>query len=179
MNFEIYQPNLPSTIVFNNEDSIPYNVDGVRNHNLYLLNNRGTGESTDSLLDETLKLGVALECRHNFIHSGDYSEELLSNQGFFRQKYHRPSSAKQLHHSVVYQRLDINESLDKDQASGWAYEIAQEVKQRLADRDPKKYRYLVNVTIMENKLTENMINSSQNKRNQILLRVEMFQYLTG
>ncbi|CAG8557311.1 15379_t:CDS:2 [Acaulospora morrowiae] len=155
---------MPSTMIFNNNNGTLYD------HNLHFLNNRGTGESTDLLLDETLKRGVVLERQRDFVYSEDSSNEFFSTKSFVNQK---SASAKQIFHSVVYQRLNINDLFDKDQASGWAFEIAQEVKQRLTDLGPKQYKYIVNVTIMENKSTGNMVGSSSNQYHQILLRIEM------
>ncbi|GBB92418.1 hypothetical protein RclHR1_00200051 [Rhizophagus clarus] len=67
----------------------------------------------------------------------------------YKQKF-KTSVAKPIIHNILNQRLN-NALYDKDQAPGWAHEISQEVKQKLLDLELNRYKYIVNVTIMENK----------------------------
>jgi hypothetical protein len=51
---------------------------------------------------------------------------------------------------TLYERLD-QAIYDKDQAPGWAHEIAEEIKKKLLEMELSRYKYIVNVTILENK----------------------------
>ncbi|RHZ69022.1 hypothetical protein Glove_291g47 [Diversispora epigaea] len=152
-----------STITFNDT------TNNLLNHNLHLLS-----ESTNSLLDDTLQLGVRKSDFDNDSGSDSDDFSLMRSNFATKNKYRRPTSAKQMLHSVVYQRLDADNLFDKNQTTDWACEIAREIKQRLIDLSLKQYKYIVNVTIMENKPT-----GTGTRMNQILLRVEMFRYLVA
>ncbi|CAB4377625.1 hypothetical protein RhiirA5_368820 [Rhizophagus irregularis] len=67
----------------------------------------------------------------------------------YKQKF-KPSIARTLIQQILNQRLN-NALYDKDQAPGWAHEISHEIKQKLIDLELTRYKYIVNVTIMENK----------------------------
>ncbi|CAG8600946.1 6200_t:CDS:2 [Diversispora eburnea] len=157
-----------STITFNDT------TNNSLNHNLNLLNNRSMSESTNSLLDDTLQLGVRQSDFGNDFGSDSDDFSLMRSNFAIKHKYRRPTSAKQMLHSVVYQRLDADNLFDKNQTTNWACEIAREIKQRLIDLSLKQYKYIVNVTIMENKPT-----GTETRMNQILLKVEMFRYLVA
>ncbi|CAG8506350.1 4593_t:CDS:2 [Ambispora leptoticha] len=70
----------------------------------------------------------------------------------------RPSFAKKFNQRVATDIINkiLSDRLkdaiyDKDQAPGWAHEIAEEIKKKLLELDLNRYKYVVNVTIMENK----------------------------
>ncbi|CAB4375013.1 unnamed protein product [Rhizophagus irregularis] len=67
----------------------------------------------------------------------------------FFQKFRAPL-VKTIIQQVVSERLD-QAIYDKDQAPGWAHEIAEEIKKKLLEMELNRYKYIVNVTIMENK----------------------------
>ncbi|CAG8468634.1 10123_t:CDS:2 [Scutellospora calospora] len=71
----------------------------------------------------------------------------------FRPTYMRKFRAglvKKTIQDILKERLD-KAIYDKDQAPGWAHEIAEAVKSKLLGLDLSRYKYIVNVTILENK----------------------------
>ncbi|KAG9305218.1 hypothetical protein G9A89_010726 [Geosiphon pyriformis] len=57
-------------------------------------------------------------------------------------------------HEIIEQILSDrlkDATYDKDQAPGWAHEIADEIRKKLIEMELSRYKYIVNVTIMENK----------------------------
>ncbi|CAI2162933.1 4356_t:CDS:2 [Funneliformis geosporum] len=89
-----------------------------------------------------LKGGSELERRES-------TDSNFSLRPSYKQKFKAPV-AKQIIQNILHQRL--NDALyDKDQAPGWAREISQEIKQKLLELDLNQYKYIVNVTIMENR----------------------------
>ncbi|CAI2170494.1 7936_t:CDS:2 [Funneliformis geosporum] len=67
----------------------------------------------------------------------------------YKEKFHT-KKAKQIIQQVVSGKLD-QAIYDKDQAPGWANEIAEEIKNKLLEMELSRYKYIVNVTILENK----------------------------
>ncbi|RIB03014.1 Tctex-1 family-domain-containing protein, partial [Gigaspora rosea] len=61
-----------------------------------------------------------------------------------------PRLVKQKIQIILKERLE-KAIYDKDQAPGWAHEIAEAVKAKLLGMDLNRYKYVVNVTILENK----------------------------
>ncbi|CAG8505650.1 7396_t:CDS:2 [Scutellospora calospora] len=125
------------------------------------------GPGIESLLDSSLQLGAAYERR-------DSTDSNFSLRPSFKQKFRAPV-AKNIIHSIASQRLN-NALYDKDQAPGWAHEISQEIKKQLLDLELKQYKYVVNVTIMENKSAGTRLANSNKIRNDILLVVELFRW---
>ncbi|RIA95325.1 Tctex-1 family-domain-containing protein [Glomus cerebriforme] len=67
----------------------------------------------------------------------------------FFQKFRAPP-VKTMIQQIVSKKLD-QAIYNKDHAPGWAHEIAEEIKQKLLEMELSRYKYIVNVTIMENK----------------------------
>ncbi|KAF0513787.1 Tctex1 domain-containing protein 2 [Gigaspora margarita] len=113
------------------------------------------GPGTDSLLDSSLQLGAAYERRDSLQFGAAYERrDSVDSTSFslrpsFKQKFRAPM-VKNVIRTIASQRLN-NALYDKDQAPGWANEISREIKQKLIELDLKQYKYVVNVTIMENK----------------------------
>ncbi|CAG8489494.1 9677_t:CDS:2 [Funneliformis caledonium] len=67
----------------------------------------------------------------------------------YKEKFHA-KKAKQIIQQVVSGKLD-QAIYEKDQAPGWANEIAEEIKAKLLEMELSRYKYIINVTILENK----------------------------
>ncbi|CAG8600447.1 5428_t:CDS:2 [Dentiscutata erythropus] len=104
------------------------------------------GSGADSLLDSSLQLGAAFERRDHPI----------------------------LQLGAAYERRDSVDSTN--QAPGWAREISREIKQKLLDLELKQYKYIVNVTIMENKAAGARLANSNKIHNDLLMIVELFRW---
>ncbi|KAF0520351.1 Tctex1 domain-containing protein 2 [Gigaspora margarita] len=75
------------------------------------------------------------------------------SDGAFRPSFllkFNPRLVKQKIQIILKERLE-KAIYDKDQAPGWAHEIAEAVKAKLLGLDLNRYKYIVNVTILENK----------------------------
>ncbi|RIA93480.1 Tctex-1 family-domain-containing protein [Glomus cerebriforme] len=79
----------------------------------------------------------------------DSTDSTFSLRPSYKQKF-KTSVAKPIIQNVLNQRLN-NALYDKDQAPGWAHEISHEIKQKLLELGLNRYKYVVNVTIMENR----------------------------
>uniref|UniRef100_A0A1D1XIJ9 Tctex1 domain-containing protein 2 n=1 Tax=Anthurium amnicola TaxID=1678845 RepID=A0A1D1XIJ9_9ARAE len=77
------------------------------------------------------------------------TDSTFSLRPSYKQKF-KTSVVSPIIQDVLDQRLS-NALYDKDQAPGWAHEISQEIKQKLLDLELNRYKYIVNVIIMENK----------------------------
>nr|CAG8558141.1 15279_t:CDS:2 [Entrophospora candida] len=87
---------------------------------------------------------ISMEYEHKGSESGGGA---FAPKPSFKQK---APAAKQIIQSIVRERLS-NALYNKDQAPGWAHEISQEIKKKLLEMDLQKYKYVINVIIMENK----------------------------
>ncbi|CAH1761846.1 15733_t:CDS:2 [Entrophospora sp. SA101] len=98
-------------------------------------------KSTDSY---NMSKPISMEYEHKGSESGGGA---FAPRPSFKQK---APAAKQIIQSIVRERLS-NALYNKDQAPGWAHEISQEIKKNLLEMDLQKYKYVINVIIMENK----------------------------
>ncbi|CAH1759969.1 868_t:CDS:2 [Entrophospora sp. SA101] len=117
------------------------------NSNQSIITNGGNDndKSADGM-DSNMSRPISMEYEHKDSESDDGAFALRPS---FKQKFRAPV-AKQIIQSVVQERLN-NALYNKDQAPGWAHEISQEIKKRLLEMDLRKYKYVINVIIMENK----------------------------
>ncbi|CAG8556536.1 13608_t:CDS:2 [Dentiscutata heterogama] len=123
--------------------------------------------STDSLLSFSNSNDFVIQSQN-----GSGADSLLDSSLQLGAAFERRDPILQL--GAAYERRDSVDSTD--QAPGWANEISREIKQKLLDLELKQYKYVVNVTIMENKAAGARLANSNKIHNDLLVVVELFRW---